>query len=319
MNAFSIVITAVLPVVGAVLAGALMRRLNWLTEEADTSLMRITINLFTPCLVLDSILGNRALERFGTLTMAPVIGFCTVAFGIGLGWFVARIIGLQSPQVRRTFALVTGIYNYGYIPLPLAIAFFDKETVGVLFVHNVGVEIALWSVGFLVLTGHTTGDGWRKIINVPLVAIVVALSLNMMGAQNFLPGFVLQTAKLLGQCAIPLGLVLIGAVMADYVHEFHPARDTRVMATACILRLVILPALFLLLIVFLPMAPELRNVVLLQAAMPSAVFPIVMARHYAGDPITALRIVLATSLAALVTIPLCLRLGFSLFGQQLAP
>jgi predicted permease len=56
------VLMAVLPVIGAVAAGALMRQVNWLTAEDDTSMMRVTINVFMPCLMFDSVLGNRALQ-----------------------------------------------------------------------------------------------------------------------------------------------------------------------------------------------------------------------------------------------------------------
>jgi malate permease and related proteins len=59
---------------------------------------------------------------------------------------------------------------------------------------------------------------------------------------------------------------------------------------------------------------ELQRVLVLQAAMPAAVFSIVMARHYGGDAATALRVVLATSLLGLITIPLWLRFGIHLLG-----
>jgi malate permease and related proteins len=53
---------------------------------------------------------------------------------------------------------------------------------------------------------------------------------------------------------------------------------------------------------------ELRRVLYIQAAMPSAVFPIILARHYGGDPATAVRVVVATSVLGLITIPLWLAL-----------
>lgn len=306
--------TALLPVIGAVLMGALMRRLNWLTTEADASMMRVTINVFTPCLIFDSVLGNAALERLPTLLLAPTVGFVTVAAGILLALAAARLTGLPAGAARRTFALCTGIYNYGYIPLPLALMMFDRETVGVLFVHNIGVEAAMWSVGLLIISGQGLKTGWRQILNVPLAAILVGLTLNASGLGAHLPAFVPQTAHLLGQCAIPLGLVLVGATMADYAHEFRFGRLQPSLLWACGLRLGVLPAGFLLLAHFLPAPAELKQVILLQAAMPAAVFPIIMSRHYGGDPGLALRIVLGTSLAALLTMPWWLRWGAQVLG-----
>jgi predicted permease len=59
---------------------------------------------------------------------------------------------------------------------------------------------------------------------------------------------------------------------------------------------------------------ELKRVIVLEAAMPAAVFPIVMARHYAGDPATAMRVVIGTTVVGLVTIPLWIRFGMQWLG-----
>jgi hypothetical protein len=75
-----------------------------------------------------------------------------------------------------------------------------------------------------------------------------------------------------------------------------------------------MPVLFLLLARFLPCSIELKRVLVMQAAMPAAVLPIVLTRHYGGDTRTALQVALGTSLAGLVTIPLWLRFGGHLIG-----
>ena len=78
----------------------------------------------------------------------------------------------------------------------------------------------------------------------------------------------------------------------------------------------ILPVLFLLLAKYLPCSIELKRIIAIQAAMPAAVFSIVIAKHYCGDPATALRVVLGTSLVGLVTIPLWLRFGMKFVGLE---
>ena len=75
------------------------------------------------------------------------------------------------------------------------------------------------------------------------------------------------------------------------------------------LRLGVLPLLMLALARWLPCPVELRRVILVQAAMPCAVIPVILAKHYGGDPGTALRLILATSVIGLLTIPLWLQLG----------
>ena len=155
-----------LPVFGIVVIGIFMRKWNWLTEEADKSLLRLTINLLTPCLIFDSVLQNQALKQIDNLILAPVIGLGGVALGMAVGFALNKISGLRERTSISTFILCIGLYNYGYISVPLANSLFNRETIGVLFVHNLGVEIAIWTLGLMLLSGSTKGS-WKNIFNPP--------------------------------------------------------------------------------------------------------------------------------------------------------
>ena len=314
VNEFSVVLSAVLPVLAIACAGVAMRKFDWLTEEADHSLLRVTISLLVPAFIFDKVLDNPALNRTENLFLPPFIGFCTVALGIGVGWLAIRLAGLQRDAAGRTFAFSTGLYNYGYVPLPLAMSLFDRETVGVLIVHNLGTEIAFWLLGTVVFAHAANEPLWKKILNPPLAAIVLTLTLNFTGGAAYVPVFVKTTMHMLGACAIPMGLVLVGAMIADHLAEFHSEQGWRVMGASCVLRLGVIPVLFLLLAKFLPCSVELKRVIMLQAAMPSAVFAILAARHFGGDGPTALRVVIATSAVSFVTIPLWIRAGMKWLG-----
>lgn len=314
MNEFAVVMGAVLPVFTIMAIGALMRHLDWLTEEADQSLLRVTINALIPCLILDATLGNEALHKIGTLLAAPLVGFTTVVGGVLVTRYSQRWAGLQGEREQRTFPLAVGLYNYGYMTIPLALILYGQGTVGVLFVHNVGVETALWTVGLVLLKGGSLGKEWRRIFNLPLLAIGLGLTLNGLGWERHAPGFILTTIKMLGQCAIPMGMILVGATIMDHVHEFHSHSAWRVMGWACLLRLGLLPLLMLLLAKGLPCSVELKRVIVLQASMPAAVFPIIMAKHYGGDTPTALRVAISTLAVGLVTTPLWIRFGSQWVG-----
>ena len=314
MNELPVVLSAVLPVLLIAVSGVAMRKLNWLSEEADHSLLRVTINLLVPAFIFDKVLNNPALHRTENLFFPPLVGFSTVALGIGVGWLAMRLAGLKPDSSGRTFAFSTGLYNYGYVPLPLAMHLFDRETVGVLIVHNLGTEMAFWLLGTAVFAPAAKEPFWKQIFNPPLVAIVLTLSLNLTGGAAHVPEFVKYTAHMLGACAIPMGLVLVGAMIADHLNEFHSEQGWRVMGASCALRLGVIPVLFLLLAKFLPCSIELKRVILLQAAMPTAIFAIIGARHFGGDEPTALRVVIATSALSFVTIPLWIRMGMKWLG-----
>ena len=320
VNELSVVFAAVLPVMTIMVVGFWVRRLGWLTAEADQSLLRLCVNLLLPALIFESVLGNPALQRPENLILPPLVAIVTVLAGIGISGLASRYAGLDSPAARRTFALTTGLQNYGYIPLPLCQMLFDPGTVGVLLVHNVGVELTLWTVGVRVLSGRQGRPNLRQIFSPPLVVLLLALLLNIIPA-NAVPAQVLATGRVvmtavhwLGQCAIPLALLMIGAMIADHLSELHGGRLARVITTAMAVRLLIMPILFLALARCLPCSVELKRVIVVQAAMASAVLPVVLAKHYGGDTRTALQVILGTSAAGLITIPLWIRLGGKIVG-----
>jgi len=301
----------VLPVFLVVGAGYAMRRTRILTEEADQSLLGVLIKLFVPCLALDVIIGNEALMRPANLVLPPLAGFASVAIGLGVSLLAARIF-LKDRTTRRTFACTTGLQNYGYIPLPLCQALFGREVVGVLFAFNLGVEVAMWTIAVATISGHQTGKRWwAPLLNPPILAVVGGIALNFLGAGHWIPSSVTTAWHMLGLCAVPLGLLLTGAVLADHATPHVLRTGWSAMLLGIGIRLGIMPLLILLMAI--PADPALRSVLVVQAAMPSAVFPIVLAKIHDGDMPTALRVVLGTSLVGLVTIPLWLTFGLRLF------
>jgi len=87
-----------------------------------------------------------------------------------------------------------------------------------------------------------------------------------------------------------------------------------VAVAACIARLGILPILMLCLARWLPCTVDLKRVIVVQAAMPAGVIPIIIARAYGGQPLTAVQIVLSTTAVGLITCPLWIRAGLVFAG-----
>ncbi|HLS27081.1 MAG TPA: AEC family transporter [Opitutales bacterium] len=315
MNEYSIVLGAALPVFLLMLIGGVIRRLNWLTGEADNSLMQVVINLLIPALIFDSLLGNPALNEMKNVIVAPIIGFLTIVGGLFIAYWLGPLFGAKETVRRRTFGFVVGIYNYGYVPIPLTLLLFDRETLGVLFLFNLGVEISIWTIGLSLLQGKAGGRMLRSAFNPPMIAVFAGLLAHYAGLQAYIPEFISKSINLLGVSAIPLAVLLIGAMMADNLGEFDPKRGGRMVFGALFLRLGVFALLFLLLAVVLPVSQELKRVIVLQAAMPTATFPLIITKLYGGHVATALRAVFWTSFISLITIPLWIQFGLRWIGE----
>lgn len=301
----------VMPVFAVIAAGAAARRARWLKPEADESLLKLVVNLLYPCLIFDNVLGNAALRAPGNLLAAPLLGFVTMAAGIPLAYLVARRAGFAVGSGLRTFAFSVGIYNYGYMAIPLVERLFGHDTLGVLFVFNVGCEAAIWTVGILMLSGVSLREGWRRVLNPPVYALALALVLNLSGGDAWLPGLLRQAIKMAGASAVPLGLLVIGATLVEYFAAPRTLAHPKTTSLSCALRLGLIPLGMLGLAAALPIPPELKGVLVVQAAMPAGILPIVIAKHYGGQPLVAVQVVLGTTAVGLFTVPLWLRLGMS--------
>ena len=304
----------VLPVFAVIAAGAAARRAAWLKPEADESLLKLVVNLLYPCLIFDHVLGNEALRTPGNLLYGPLLGFASMAFGIVLAYAVARRAGFATGAGLRTFAFSVGIFNYGYMAIPLVEELFGRDTLGVLFVFNVGCEAAIWTVGILMLAGVSFRDGWRRVLNPPVYALGLAVVLNLSGGAEWLPQILRTSIRMIGQCAVPLGLLVIGATLVEYLAAPRALVDRKVTPLACGLRLGVIPLAMLGAAVWAPIPLELREVLVVQAAMPAGILPIVIAKHHGGRPLTAVQVVLGTTAVGLFVVPLWLTLGLRWIG-----
>ena len=304
MTDFVSILTVVLPVYLTMGAGAAARHAGILPKEADTGLMKLAVTLLTPCLILGRVVGNTSVMQPAPVLLAAGLGYALVALGIAVSYFAAPLIGLKKHEGRRTFAVSCGLQNYGFVAIPIVTALFpDSGTLGVLFTFTLGVELACWTAGVGLMTGLGKAP-WRLAVNPPVLAILLSLALNFSGLHAWMPGVLRNTLDMMGACAVPLAVLLIGASIYDVWGQ--EAMRWSVALFAPVLRLALLPLSFLAAAAWLPVAPELKNVLIIQAAMPSAVFNIVIARHYGGHAPTAVQVVIATTVVSLATTPLVL-------------
>jgi len=311
-NLFSIA-TTVSGVFLVMAVGAFARYMKWFTSEVDRSLAGFTTTVLLPSFFFHRIMTDPKLSGSLSDWMPSVYGAALTAFGFGVSlsvvWLAGRWFNLNTMAERQTFALCSGIANYGYIPVPLAEAFYPGCIV-TLLVHNVGVDIALWSIGLFIISGKKLSETWRRVVfSPPLVSVAIALTVRQLGFQTYIPKPFLHMSEQLGRCSIPIGLVLSGAIVYDFAGRVQFSSAWRPWVLAVIVRIVLLPTVFLVIAKYGNLSRDLQEVILLQAAMPSATFPLVMTRLYDKSVETAWTVVVGTSLLGIVTIPLWMVFG----------
>lgn len=295
--------------------GAFLRKKGHLTDQADASLMWLTINVLLPALIINSVLRNPALDELENIFVPPVIGFGSVLIGLGLGLIFYKRIGLKDEKQKRSFLLSNALNNYGFLPVPLILSLYDRETLGVLFMHNVGVETAIWTIGIVIISSQVAiKDRLKRLINAPLCAVSSCLFLTYFDLDTQIPEFFFKTVSMLGQSAIPLALLLVGSLMYDSLNHFQLTDGFKVVASSVTIRLLLFPLIYIALLWLLPLSLELKRVMLIEAAQPAAMLPIVLSKQYDASPQVAFLVILCTSIGSFFTMPLWIH-----FGSQLLP
>ncbi len=303
---YATILLSTLPVYLMMVVGAGARRIGWLQRESDHGIMNLAVRVLFPCLAFERIVGNPALDNGGQVLLNATLGFVMVAFAMWVCHLVTPLLGIKKGEGARTFALCTGLQNYGFVAIPVTEALFGKPLIGVLFTYTLGVELAMWTVGVGMLTGLSKAP-WRHAINPPVISILASLLLHYAGVGPHVPETIHVLLGQMGACAIPLCVILIGASISDLIGTERIRWSVAVGSS--VLRMFVLPFTFIAAGLWLPLSPEMKQVLCVQAAMPAAVFTVVLARHYGGHAPTSVLVIVSTTIVSLFTAPFAIGLA----------
>ena len=314
------VIISVLPVYLLIVAGAGLRKAGVLRPEHDAGAMQLVYTVMLPCFILDQILGAEVLRSGAVVAWGIALGFVLILCGMLTAWGMARVMGLERGTGLRTFTVAAGCQNYGFTAIPVLSILWGSSACAMLFVHNIGVEVAMWSVGVMIISGQR-GVPWRKLVNGPILAVCVGLLWVALGLDRPLGGPLHYAAEplrkvvsLLGIGAFPVAILITGAAMVGFAENEKPS--WKIIGGALAVRLLLVPGLILAAAKYLPLVVELRQVLVVQAAMPAAMTPIMLARLYGGRPSVAVHVVLATTLGSLISLPWIIFWGIEWIGLK---
>ena len=215
---FSVILGVTIPVFLIIGVGCLCRVVGLVTESSEKTIMALALNVLYPCFIISEVCGNQTLQQVSVVVTALLTGLTLTAIALAVAAAVGKLLKLKSGPEQNTFTVSGAIQNYGFIPIPLLKGLFpeETETVGLLFIHNLGLELALWTVGVVIISGTREGM-WRRLINGPTVAIILGLFLNFTSGHELIPEVAKKAMEQLGLCTIPISLLLVGVSLAGVV------------------------------------------------------------------------------------------------------
>jgi hypothetical protein len=275
-----------LPVFVLAMVGFFWRRLGVPFEREFVT--RLIMNVAGPCLIVDSLsqlsipLGDFVAMLISAAAMFVATVLCA--------WAVLRLARLPV----RSYLPSLAIGNTGNMGLPLCLFAFGRQGLGI----AVAVYVT-YSVGQFTLTPMLqSGAGpVRTLATTPIVYGALAGLLLLVGHVQ-LPGWAESSIRLLGELMIPLMLLALGHTLGG-LRTKHLSFATFWGAARIALGFFValgISALF-------HLHGMSRGVLLLQGAMPAAVFNYLFAARYERAPDEVAGIVLMSTLIGALLLP----------------
>jgi predicted permease len=299
-------LTVVLPIFALILAGWLARRLGVLGPNATTELNRFVVYLALPALLFDIV----AHARWADVWQPGFVA--TFGLGAGLIFTATLAIRLRRPRHLADAAidgLNAGYANAGFIGFPLALVALGRDAMAPTLVATILTACVLFAVAIVLIEvglqsearkHHLVLKVAKSLIRNPLL-LSPTLGAVLPIAGLSVPDSVESFLKLLGGAASPCALVALGLFLATK----RETAERQMGASAFLvgLKLVMQPAITWVLATFVfGLSPLLTHTAVLLAALPTGTGPFMLAEFYQREASITSNVVLASTVASVVTI-----------------
>jgi len=260
---------------------------------------RLVMNVATPCLIIDSV-ANLGLPLGDFVTI--LIGALLLLAGCALGG--ALILGIfRLPQRSFLPALVFG--NAGNIGLPLSYFALGDDGLGL----SSGILLTAVVLQFTLAPAlQGQAPALRTLLSTPVV-YASALGVTLLATDGGLPFWLAASVELLADVAIPLSLLTLGFALAEFRIQRVPLAVGLGLG-----RIALGFTLALVVSALLGLDGVARSVLVLHGAMPTAIVCYLLADRYGRHPEDVAGIVLVSTLAAALLMPLLVSYALWLNG-----
>jgi len=308
-----VITDVILPIALIVLLGFLLRRFGGKFEHAFS---KTQLYILGPALLFSVMAGNDTgyglLVKILIYVMILSAGLLLLTQGIG------KLAG--GGRVERNAMSLAGVFtNSGFYGIPVCMLAFGEEGLKWAALYVVASATVQSTLGiFLASSGKQKATtALATVFKVPLIWALIAgrvlADIDLLPPEPFM-----EMIDLLGRSAIPLGLLLLGMQLERIIagddeevecietEHVSPRRIVKMGITSGVIKIFGGLGIALAVLRFFEVDPVLRNVMLVQAAMPTAVNAVVYATEFECRPRLVAIGILSSTLISVVSITMIL-------------
>lgn len=286
--------------------GFFLNKKDIIPYSVNKYLIQILLLITTPCMITQSLLTREITEDTFAATMQVLIGSVVFfAIAIGLSYVIGKSFKLKDKDNRSVYMVLMTSVNTAFMGFPVTKAIFGDQLFYFMVIQNIILTLYLYTLmpmQFNIGSGKTTGLGkmMKKMVNPCTVAALGSVILLFCGFK--LPESISNGLGTIGDMTTPLSMIVVGIELGqsrvlDIIKNRH-------LDIATFVSLVVMPALTLLLVYWLPLATEAKAILVFAAAFPVAVITVPVSIQENKDSKLAAEGVALTTFFSLITIPM---------------
>ena len=281
--------------------GYLLFKGGKISLEGSKTIGNILIFASLPSVIINGFRIERTPEHVSGLLWSAVFAAILLLASILVAQFTFRKDGVGA--FATTFA------NPGFFGIPLIVASLGQQCVFYATPFIAFLNIGQWTYGVSRLNGQPILQGFqpRKLIKAPFV-IAILTGLFLFVTQIQLPEILGNVLNTVASMNTPLAMFTVGVYLAQT--DLATMLRRAVLYKISALRLLVIPAISLLLLSLVPASMEqMRTVLMIVAACPVGSNVAVYAQLHGKDYPYAVETVVISTILSIITIPFMLYLS----------
>lgn len=296
MGAMLEVVGKVAVILILILVGCFITKRGILTERGASEITTVLIKLVTPCVIINSFVGNEGELDAVLLIMAMVLPAVWQLMGLGLSLLVFR----KEPQERQKVLRFSVIFsNVGFMGIPLVQGIVGDKGVIYASFGVVVFNLLCWTYGYSMMSGGARLDLKTVLLNPGVVGLVIGLPIYFLKLQ--LPGIIAEPLGYIADLNTPLAMLVVGSYIARA--DLRSFMSDLSVYKVSLLRLIAVPAAMLGVLMLLRPEKDLFLATVVQAATPVAANAVLFAVQYKRDSELASKLVAVSTVLSILTIP----------------
>ncbi|MBR0468085.1 MAG: AEC family transporter [Mogibacterium sp.] len=298
--------------------GLAANKLKVLPDGSEKHFISLVMGITAPCLVVSSITGqeiNGSMYR-NTVILLVLTALIYAAVAVVTTFISDRIFPGKEQQDRNVLAAAMTGCNSGFMGFPIASAVFGELVFYYLVIQTVSNNLYLFVMSLAQLH-HRENEKSAKSLKEKLQPLVsptssaTIISIIMLAAGLRLPAYVMDIVSTLGDITIPLSMILVGVQLGGT--DLKRLLADRDLLIASVIKLILIPALVMLIVLPLPIDPVVKLTTLLGMCFPSAVIGVAVSAQENKNSGLMAEAVAITTMLSMITLPVWIMIITYLF------